>query len=303
MQRKNTVAREQAARTRFAPACFCAMLGLAPMGILPAQGADAGVAVETVRFPSADGRTQLTGYVFKPAGTGPFPAVVMLHGRAGPYSSNARGKYSAETLSLRHKEWGAFWAERGYLGLHVDSFGPRGFFKGFPIHSYSSRPAQVNEQTVRPLDARGALEYLRGRGDVAADRIGVQGWSNGAMTVLALLGAAPVAGEVRFRAALALYPGCREQEKQDYHPYAPLLMLVAGDDEEVSADACVRLAEKLVARGEETSHVLYAGAQHAFDDPGSRKQALPANRTATDDAKRRAGSFFASRLAAGADAR
>ena len=50
--------------------------------------------VDTVHFPSADGKTILTGYVFAPTGPGPHPAVVMLHGRAGPYSSSKRGQHN-----------------------------------------------------------------------------------------------------------------------------------------------------------------------------------------------------------------
>jgi carboxymethylenebutenolidase len=81
----------------------------------------------------------------------------MLHGRAGPYSSAAKGVYSAATLSQRHRQWGEFWAVRGYLALLVDSFGPRGYPGGFPAGSYDQRPEEVSEQTVRPLDAYGAL--------------------------------------------------------------------------------------------------------------------------------------------------
>jgi dienelactone hydrolase len=139
---------------------------------------------ETVHFRSGDGHTNLVGYLFRPNGPGPHPAVVMLHGRAGPYSSLARGAYSADTLSKRHKFWGELWASKGYAALLVDSFGPRGYWKGFPKNSYEDRPSEVSEQTTRPLDAYGALAYLRGREDVVRDRIGLQGWSNGAMTAL-----------------------------------------------------------------------------------------------------------------------
>ena len=256
---------------------------------------------DTVHFSSADGKTELVGYLFKPQGAGPFPALVMLHGRSGPYSSAAGGVYTAATLSRRHAVWGEFWAERGYLALHVDSFGPRGYAPGFPIHSYKQRPPEVNEQTVRPLDAYGALRYLRGRADVIADRVGVQGWSNGAMTVLALLSDAAPGIEhptphTGFRAALALYPGCRVQEKQNYRPYAPVLMLLASEDREVSPVVCERFAQQALARGVEIEVVLYPGAEHAFDDPGRRKQAIEANRVATEDARMRAERFFAQYL-------
>jgi hypothetical protein len=48
-----------------------------PLGPLP----------DRVVFPSADGQTSLVGYVFKPEGphAARTPAVVLMHGRAGPY--------------------------------------------------------------------------------------------------------------------------------------------------------------------------------------------------------------------------
>src|SRR5262245_33697625 len=84
---------------------------------------------ERVTFPSADGRTMLIGYVFKPQGrhAARMPAVVMMHGRAGAYSSLAKGRYDASTLSQRHQQWGHLWAQQGYLAVLVDGFGPRGY--------------------------------------------------------------------------------------------------------------------------------------------------------------------------------
>ena len=146
---------------------------------MPANAQEA--APERVTFASADQTTTLVGYLYKPANpAGPgLPAVVMMHGRAGAYSERANGVFDATTLSLRHKAWGREWADAGYLALLVDGFGPRGFPQGFPRFSYDSRPDVLNEPTVRPLDAYGALAYLRSRPDVIADRIGLQGWSNG----------------------------------------------------------------------------------------------------------------------------
>jgi carboxymethylenebutenolidase len=34
---------------------------------------------EAVYFKSADGQTEIVGYLFKPSGTGPHPAIVLLH--------------------------------------------------------------------------------------------------------------------------------------------------------------------------------------------------------------------------------
>ena len=252
----------------------------------------------TVTFPSTDAKTQLVGYVFSPAGAERHAAVVMLHGRAGPYSSLKRGTHTAETLSARHRMWGEFWASRGYVALLVDSFGPRGYADGFAKHSYKDRPSEVSEQLVRPLDAYGALAYLRSRSDVIGDRIGLQGWSNGGMTLLATMASEPPGltspDRTRgFRAAIAQYPSCRTQMREThYKPYAPILLLAAADDDEVSPQVCRQLAEALRARGDPVEFVLYEGAHHAYDDPGRTKQSHPANRAALLDTQRRAEMFF-----------
>ncbi|MCW5603218.1 MAG: prolyl oligopeptidase family serine peptidase [Burkholderiales bacterium] len=271
---------------------------------------------ETARFMSADGQTMLVGYVFAPVSPGPHPGVVMLHGRAGPYSSLKRGQQNAEALTMRHRMWGQFWAERGYVAVHVDSFGPRGFGDGFARHSYNQRPLEVSEQSVRPMDAYGALAYLRSRHDVQPDRIGVQGWSNGGMAVLAALGprppglAAPGTGrgiergtgrgtEGGFRAAIAQYPGCRAQlAEPDYMPYAPLLLAVAEDDDEVSPTACRSLADRLKGKGAVLEFAWYDGAHHSYDNPGKTRQSHEPNRRALQDTLIRAEKFFAVHLAA-----
>jgi carboxymethylenebutenolidase len=283
----------------------------AAMALLATLNAFAAVP-ETVKFASRDGKTELIAYLFKPVTAGPHPAIVMLHGRGGAYSSNKPGVMAADNLSARHRLWGEFWAARGFVALHVDSYGPRGYAQGFPKHSYSSRPVSVDEQSVRPLDAYGALDYLRTRRDVIADRIGAQGWSNGGMTLLAAMGvhaprvAPDKADRVRlaaptpqsdFRAALAQYPGCTVQRKQaDYKPYAPLLLLVAADDDEVSPKVCTALAAQLKQGGSDFDWVMYEGAHHGYDDPGKTRQSHAPNKAAKEDTFKRADAFFRKHL-------
>ena len=47
-----------------------------------------------VDFLSADGRTMLRGFVFVPKSEPPWPAIVMLHGRSGPYSASIANRCS-----------------------------------------------------------------------------------------------------------------------------------------------------------------------------------------------------------------
>ena len=276
-------------------------LSIATVVVFLGSGTVLAADIKTVHFPSEDHKTRLTGCLFEPAGGGPHAAVVMLHGRAGPYSSLAHGVYNATTLSKRHKEWGEFWAQRGYIALLVDSFGSRGYWEGFPRGSYESRPQEVSEQTVRPLDAYGALRYLRERRDVVHDRIGVQGWSNGGMTTLVTIsdhapGIGMPTAETGFRAAIAEYPGCgMAAVKGNYRAYAPLLMMLGSADEEVSPQVCEAFAKRAKPNGN-FEWVVFEGAEHNFDDPGKTKQSNPANRRATEEAMRRAERFFHTHL-------
>jgi dienelactone hydrolase len=260
---------------------------------------------ERVSFPSADGRSTLVGYVFKPRHISDTrtPAVVMLHGRGGAYSSLAHGRYDATTLSQRHRMWGLLWAAQGYVAVLVDGFGPRGQPQGFARGTYKDRPAAIDEVTVRPLDAYGALAYLRTRADVAADRIGLQGWSNGGSAALAAMAPdapgitehSPAAG---FRAALVFYPGCGLKHRFDdgFAPYAPVRIFQGTADEEVSPRLCQRLAARSRARHGDIALTLYPGATHDFDDPGRRRQRLDANASAKADATVAAVQFFAQQL-------
>lgn len=256
-------------------------------------------APQTIYFRSADGRTGLVGYLFQPATPGPWPAVVMLHGRGGPYSSNDNSDCTfvgagiaspcnAGTLSRRHLMWGEYWAAHGYLALLPDSFGPRGKAHGFGRFTHDDPDrADVNELTVRPLDAEGALAALRGRRDVIAGRIFLQGWSNGGSTALNVMIRQAAPG---YHGALVFYPGCGPTAllAQTIATTTPIAMFLGADDEEVSPLHCQRLAERSRQAGSPIDVTLYPGASHDFDEPSARRQSTPGNQAAMDDALARA---------------
>ena len=280
----------------------------------PSPSGQAGITASTVAFDSADGRTRLTGYLFRPAGEGPFPAIVLMHGRAGLYSTLPGSTVSLDSLSARHRYWARFWASQGYVALLVDGFAPRGYPTGFGRGSYGARPPEVSEQTVRPLDADGAATFLQGHADVITGRIGLFGWSNGAMAILARVtrpladrlpgtGTAAGPGGARspdagpFRAAIALYPGCVIPERAGARPQVPLLLLIAGDDDEVSPKPCARWATTAAAASPGFAWRLHEGAAHNFDGLALGSRATDADRTAASDAEALALDFFAQHLA------
>ncbi len=259
---------------------------------------------EKVSFLSRDeARTELSGYLFRPThAVASSPAIVLMHGRAGAYSSRANGVYDASTISQRHRYWAEYFADRGYFALVVDSFGPRGHPGGFAAGTYSERPADINEVTIRPLDAYGALRFLRSVEGVDDDRIGLMGWSNGGSAVLATM-ADDKPGDMRrlgFRGAIAMYPGCGLQgrfRRQGYRTYAPVVVFMGTSDEEVSHERCQTLIRASADAGSSIVLQSYEGATHSFDDPGRRRQSVPANALATQDVRQRAGAFFEETLA------
>jgi carboxymethylenebutenolidase len=278
-------------------------IALATAAVLLAGPAMA--AEETVTFMSLHDHVELVGYLFLPTQTAaPVPAVVLMHGRAGAYSSAAKGVHTAKTLSQRHRQWAEWWTGQGIAALIVDGFGPRGYPAGFGRHTYKDRPAELDETEARPQDAYAGLLYLRSRREIAGDRVGLMGWSNGGSTVLAAMatnapGLDRIGGAAQgFRGGLALYPGCvlKDKYKAGLVPYAPVRIYAAELDEEVSPKICTTLTERSRAKGADLTLQIYPGAVHGFDDPGAARQANPANSAATQDVTAQALAFFAARL-------
>lgn len=251
---------------------------------LPAAAQE--VTVEDVSFLSRDGKTQVKGYLFKPADApGKLPAVVMLHGRGGAYSSLARGRYDATTLSSRHKAWGELLAKNGYAALMVDDFGAVGFPAGFAAGTYKDRPDAVDEVEFRPLHAYGALRFLQSRPDVIASRVALLGWSNGASATLAAM-ADDKPGDMRrigFAAGVALYPGCglkKRFDKDGYKSYRSVRVFMGTADEEVSPRLCEALVARSKAKGNDIALRMFEGATHSYDTPTKSRQSVEANATA-----------------------
>ena len=262
------------------------LLAAAAIVALAAPAAAQEVKVEQVEFPSRDGKTQVKGYLFRPADApGKLPGVVMLHGRGGAYSSLARGRYDASTLSSRHKAWGELLARNGYAALMVDDFGAVGYPGGFKAGTYKDRPAAVDEVNFRPLHAYGALRFLQSRADVVPNRVALLGWSNGGSATLAAM-ADDKPGDMRrigFAAGVALYPGCglkRRFAKDGYKPYHPVRVFMGTADEEVSPRLCQTLVERSKAAGNDIDLRMFEGATHSYDTPTRSRQSVEANATA-----------------------
>lgn len=193
---------------------------------------------------------------YEPPGSGPFPAVVLLHGCGGAYGRDG-------APNARHAMWGEWLAARGYAALLVDSFTSRGL-KELCTQRAAERPLKEDD---RVGDARAALAWLQQRADVDARRIALLGWSHGGGVTLAAIGTPP--GADGFRAAIAFYPGCSRFERASarFHPKAPLLVLIGEADDWTPAAPCRALAASVAARGEPMQIVTFPDTFHDFDNP------------------------------------
>ena len=190
------------------------------------------------------------------AGARKAPAVALFHGCNGAYDRQGR-------LDRRMLDTSAFLTARGFHVLVVDSLTPRGETE---ICTQPARTRTVT-QLQRRRDALAAIDWLAGRDDVDATRIGLIGWSNGGSTVLAATNARQreVADSARRPAfAVAFYPGCAVEQRRGYRPTADLLVLIGEADDWTPVEPCRRLVAG-DSGGYAMAIEVYPGAYHGFD--------------------------------------
>lgn len=219
---------------------------------------------EKITFSSADGDlhdgkpTLLDGYLFRPEGNGPFPAIVALHGCSGLFLKSGR-------LNARFADWGRRLASLGYVVLFPDSFNPRGISEACTRKDRSG----FSPHKERPRDANGALLWLQTQSFVQRDRIGLMGWSNGGITLLATIDSSfkKESGE-DFRVAVAFYPGCASFSKSpNWRPRVPLTILIGESDDWTPAASCKVLVTHAQEAGSDAEIVTFPNAYHDFDHP------------------------------------
>jgi dienelactone hydrolase len=188
----------------------------------------------------------IEGYLSKPAGAGPFPAIVHLHGCGG--LSAQRRKQDSEQFT----RW-------GYVTLMVDSFTTRGI----------KQACTEWPKFDRQLDALGALAYLAKLPFVDRKRIAVVGYSQGATTALEIASAQPVKlfdveDTLKFKAAVAYYPMC--SAGADAFAIPTLILIGEFDDWSLAAE-CRRMMKRQDGKGLPVKLVVFPEVYHDFDYP------------------------------------
>ena len=224
----------------------------------------------------------LRGFLAKPEGDGPFPAIVALHGCSGLPEAVVQGA-SERAVS------------RGFVILLVDSFSTRAI-----DHTCTPERYAAADIYTRTLDAYGALLFLARQSFVDTNRVAVAGASQGGMVTLSVAQAHSIElfvnpSNLGFRAAIALYPGCGVVGAR---PNIPTLILVGELDDWTPASDCERALAHWGIAGVPVQLVTYRGAHHAFDveifQPGRMMFGhwTEYNAKAAEDARRRIYAFL-----------
>lgn len=186
------------------------------------------------------GSATIKAQLYRPLGASPAPAVIVLHGCAGPTDATFA--------------WAKRIANWGYVAIVPDSFGSRG-------KTNVCDDPQIMLPAMRTLDVIGAAEYLGTLPFVQHDRIALIGFSHGAGTVLDAL--QEVLSSVGIRGGIAYYPLCIPERHANVA--MPLLVFIGEKDDWSPATGCRALQQAGFAHPGLAEIVYYPDAYHGFD--------------------------------------
>ncbi len=206
---------------------------------------------QNVDFPGPAGT--LLGYIARPRGDGPFPAVLVCHENQGllPHFPDVCRRY----------------AKAGYVALAVDLLSREGGTDKIPDSADRVKVFGTSDPQRFVQDFQAGLLYLRYQAFVQKARIGMMGFCFGGgvtwrviLNTPELAAAVPFYGPIPPDADLVRVPSIN----------APVFAVYGGEDTNVNAripamDAAMKASNKVYEK------MTYPGAQHAFfNDQGPR---------------------------------
>ena len=219
------------------------------------------------------GKDAVKGFLCRPEGKGPFPAIVILHGDFGP----------TEWIKKQAKRLAA----RGYLTLVIDLY--RGEMPKDVEEAHILERALPEERVLRDLKA--AIDHLAASPLVQKDRIGILGWDMGGG--YALEGAVH---DPRLRATVICYGRLRTDPKLLAKMKSSVLGIFAGADEGISADTIKQFQNAMTKAGKRVTINTIPGVGNGFMDPASPYLSRRTPPAAIADAWRRIDAYLDAEL-------
>jgi carboxymethylenebutenolidase len=200
---------------------------------------------KTVSYKSGDETVQ--GVLYTPAGSGPFPALVVIHEWWG--------------LNDWVKDQASKLADEGYVALAVDLY--RGKVASTPDVAHELARGLPEDRAKRDLHA--AVEFLKSQPNVKKDRIGSIGWCmGGGYSLDVALQEPELAATVINYGHLATDPEALKKIN------APILGLFGGQDRGITPDDVHKFEQALKQLGKKIEVKIYDDAGHAFENPDNK---------------------------------
>jgi carboxymethylenebutenolidase len=232
---------------------------------------DARIKGQYVTYPSPGGNAEkIRGYLVQPAGTGPWPAVLVIHENRGlnPYIEDVARRAAVE----------------GFLALAPDGLSPLG---GYPGNDDEGRAMQAKlDQAKLRTDMLNGAAFLKTH-QLSTSKLGVTGfcWGGGTTNYIATaMGGA-------LQAAVPFY-GAAAETASVSNIKARLLIHYAENDERINS-MWPAFQKALKAAGVRHEAHIYPGTQHGFHNNSTPRY----NEAAAQLAWERTISFFRQNLA------
>jgi dienelactone hydrolase len=201
--------------------------------------------------------------IYKPEGTGPFPALVLLHQCGGLKEKSWQNKSM--------QQWAKTAVEHGYVAFLLDSFSQRG---GINCQGNGTLSGMTHARGVR--DAFQALAHLQKFDFIDKNRIALAGFSWGGGNTL-LVSSKQVSDwlspGLRFNAGVVLYPDCSASPPPAGVSYEkirpdidrPLLVLISDKDVETPPSECLPMLKAAKSEGAMVEWYQYTEETHCWD--------------------------------------
>ncbi len=225
-----------------------------------------------IKYASTDG-TAIGGYLTRPKGDVPRPAVLVIHAWDG--------------ISDHTRDVGRRLAKAGYVALVPDLLSRQGGTSSFPNTEAAIAAGRKLDDEMITKDLTGGINYLKGQSFVGANKVGVIGfcWGGGKALLFTT--------RSKDLAASVIYYGGNPRNLEDVKNItAPVLGQYGGADEPITS-AVPQLEEAMKKYGKSFDYKIYPGAPHSFNsDTSSRSY----REDAAKDAWNRTLEFFKKHL-------
>ncbi len=198
------------------------------------------------------GNETVNGVLYTPNGSGPFPALVVIHEWWG---LNDWVKEQAQKL-----------ADQGYETLAIDLY--RGKAATTPEEAHEIMRGVPEDRANRDLLA--AYDYLASQPNVKKDKIGAIGWCMGGGYALDLAVAQP-----KLAVDVINYGHLATDDATLLKINAKVLGIFGGQDRGITPDSVHAFEQQMKKLGKSVEVNIYPDAGHAFENPNNKSGYKP----------------------------